>query len=446
MNPGKVCKGALLCVAFLLVTGNARAVPSFTRQTGLACEMCHSVPPELTAFGRRFKMHGYTFSTIKQDVVKGQPSIAGLELNQILPVSAMFQAADTGLRKAQPGTQNGNVQLPQALSLFLAGEMTPHVGGFVQATYTQQDDHFGLDNTDIRFADHGKLGGKHTVYGVTLNNNPTVEDPWSSTPAWGFPWIAADSAPSPSAAPIIAGALAQDVAGVGAYAMWNDFLYGDVTVYRSAHLGGAQPPAGTDFQFNIHGVAPYWRVAAQHQWGSSYLMVGTYGMHVSSFPQAVAGRRDRYTNVAADSQFEQRFGRHLISAHGTYIRENSDLRATAALAGITGNNFSHHLNTVRLDGTYHFGNRFRFTLAFFSTTGDRNRLLYSLAPVSGSADGKPDSRGYILQGGYWLWENLDLSLAYTGYTKFNGAGTNYDGAGRNASANNSVYVTAWFIF
>jgi hypothetical protein len=43
-------------------------------------------------------------------------------------------------------------------------------------------------------------------------------------------------------------------------------------------------------------------------------------------------------------------------------------------------------------------------------------------------------------------QNLQLTAQYTGYTRFNGAATNYDGAGRNASGNNTVYLDVQFIF
>ena len=43
-------------------------------------------------------------------------------------------------------------------------------------------------------------------------------------------------------------------------------------------------------------------------------------------------------------------------------------------------------------------------------------------------------------------QNLQLGVQYTGYTRFNGAMTNYDGAGRNASGNNTFYLLARFIF
>jgi hypothetical protein len=35
---------------------------------------------------------------------------------------------------------------------------------------------------------------------------------------------------------------------------------------------------------------------------------------------------------------------------------------------------------------------------------------------------------------------------YTGYSKFNGTTTNYDGALRNASDNNTVYTAVWLNF
>jgi hypothetical protein len=39
---------------------------------------------------------------------------------------------------------------------------------------------------------------RRLYYGVTLNNNPTLEDLWHS-PAWGFPWVASDVGPRPVA-------------------------------------------------------------------------------------------------------------------------------------------------------------------------------------------------------------------------------------------------------
>src|SRR5512146_2590852 len=40
------------------------AIPSFSRQTGLACNVCHIAFPQLTAFGRLFKLNAYTWTAL----------------------------------------------------------------------------------------------------------------------------------------------------------------------------------------------------------------------------------------------------------------------------------------------------------------------------------------------------------------------------------------------
>jgi len=401
----------------------------------------------LTPLGRIFKLNGYTMTGIRTITSKSGTTKAGLNLNSWLPLSAFFQVSDTAANKPQPGTQNGSFEFPQAVSLFVAGAFSTHTGGFVQFTYTGQANHFGWDNTDIRYANSTNLGGKGLVYGVTLNNNPTVEDLWNDTPAFGFPWVGPDSVVRPIAASLIDGTLAQDVAGLGGYAMWDNHLYGAATIYRSDHLGGPQPNPGTGFAFNIQGVAPYWRLAWQQTLGNNYLEVGTYGMHARSTPNAVAGLEDSYTDVAADLQYERIFPKvsnDLLTVHSTYIHENSDLNAAFAAAGASF--IPHHLNTWRADGTWHFGNKYGATLGTFDTTGTTDPLLFALAPVTGSADGNPQTSGYIVQFAYWPAQNITLTLQYKGYWRFNGFQTNYDGAGRNASNNNAVYALVWLNF
>jgi len=430
--------GAVLLAFIVSLCPNTQAVPSFTRQTGLKCSVCHSNPPELTAFGRKFKLDGYTLTDKKAGTTIENKN---LKINRYFPISIMLLLSDTATKTSVPGAQNANAGFPQALSLFLAGEISPHLGGMVQATYSHQSDHFTLDNTDIRYAKHTTLGSKDLLYGLTLNNSPTVEDVWNSTPSWGYPWLSSSNAPTPSARPLIAGALAQDVAGLGAYTMWNEHFYADFTVYRSEHAGGPQPVTGTNFAFNIHGVAPYWRLAWQQSWGLNYLEVGTYGMYVNSVPGGVTGLRDTYADSAIDLQYERPFGVNLVTLHATYIHEGSNLDATFAAGGAAAR--SHHLNMFRADATYHLRGRYTFTLAGFSTTGTADPILFAPAPVTGSLLGSPDSSGFTGQAGFWPKENIELSAAYTGYAKFNGASANYDGFGRSASANNSIYIALW---
>jgi hypothetical protein len=439
--------GTALLVAFLLWPRSAQAVPSFARQTNLPCSACHTNPPELTPLGRSFKLNGYTLKGI--NVITSAPGkeSAGLALLSFLPLSVMFDVSNTGLRRTEPKTQNWSFALPQDVSLFLAGAYGAHLGGFVQVTYDPQADHFSWDNTDIRFAKTAFVKGTSLAYGIYMNNNPTVEDLWNDTPAWGFPWISSSAAPTPAAAALIDGSLSIDVAGVGGYAMLNNHLYGAATIYRSSHIGQPLPNPGTGFDVNIHGVAPYWRLAWQQTMGNNYLEFGTYGMHVRSTPQAVTGTENTYTDFAFDSQFERvlpKFKNNLITLHGTYIREKSNLTANFDNASATF--VQHHLNTFRVNGVYHFGYRYIPSLGYFITTGTTDPLLYARSPLNGSLTGNPRSEGFLANFTYWPIQNVRMAVQYTHYTEFNGGRTNYDGAGRNAGDNSSVYLYVGVLF
>jgi hypothetical protein len=451
-NAAKLVTASIFVVLFLAILNPplALAVPSYARQTGLACSGCHYAPPELNPAGRRFKLLGYVDRGDDTKTVKseGSKSRAGLDLLAALPLSVMLETSFTATKSPTPQTQNGNFEFPQDISLFLAGAWTSNVGSFLQVTYDTQADHFSMDNTDIRYANKTKLNGKELVYGLDLNNNPTLEDLWNSTPAWGYPWIASDVAPTPSAAAIINGSLAQDVAGFGGYAMWNSHLYLDVALYRSEHVGGTQPNPGTGFGYNIRGVAPYWRVAWQESTGTTQFEIGAYGMHMKTSPNSITGLEDGYTDFAIDTQYDRTISRKdILSLRGTFIRENANLAASANYSGgALASPGGHHLNTFLPNAEFHFGNRYTGTFGWFLTSGTVDPLLYPQGAVSGSANGDPRSAGYIANFSYWPWQNLQLGTQYTGYTRFNGGSTNYDGAGRNASANNTVYLDAKFLF
>jgi hypothetical protein len=445
---GPIVLAALLLTLF---KPEAHAVPSYSRQTGLPCASCHFAPPELTPFGRKFKLDGYVFTTKPEVTDEKKGHNAALAILEAFPLSVIFDASFTETKSPQPGSQNGNFLFPQDASLFLAGKWASHVGSFVQVTYDSQADHFSWDNTDIRYANATTLFGKPLNYGVMFNNNPTVEDLWNSTPAWGFPFTGSNVAPGPTAGALINGGLAQDVAGVGAYGMWNEHIYLAGTIYRSEHIGAAQPNAGTGFPINIRGVAPYWRVAYQTVKDNNSLEVGAYGIHVKSTPFAITGAEDSFTDWAVDFQYDRtipQFNNDVLSFRGSYIRENSSLAGTI---GDTGNGpgaafTRHHLNTLQGNVEYHYGTKLSGTVGLFGVNGTPDPILFPPAAVTGSANGDPRSNGYILNLSWWPQQNIDLAVQYTGYWRFNGLQTNYDGAGRNASSNNTVYLLARFVF
>src|SRR5579871_2048133 len=357
--PGTIqcsCKlAAIMLFAAILVTAapRARAVPSFARQTGMACEACHTVFPELTHFGRVFKANGYTLTNLKQvrDVSGKKEEL--LALSQMAPLSIMAQISYTQTKTSVPDlaaagapgvAQNGTAGFPQQLSIFYAGKIAPNFGAYFQLTYANDSGTIGIDNTDLRFADTTLLPDKRPLtYGLSLNNNPTVQDLWNSTPAWGFPYSSSNANVSPLAGTAINGAFAQNVAGLTAYLYWNESLYAEVGGYRSAQqgvtnqlTGGAGPLDGTASNV-IQGLAPYWRLAYEYNFDRNSLEVGVYGIDLKVLPGSASGSPtplngpfNQFNDVAEDLQYQFVGDQHLFSVEATHIHESMTLNAAFA--------------------------------------------------------------------------------------------------------------------
>lgn len=423
----------------------ARAVPSFARQTGLPCEECHTSFPELTTFGRHFKLNGYTLTTTS---TVGAPG-ANVELNATPPLSYMLMVGYTRTSKAQADTalpthsaQNGSILLPQQLSLFYAGRISPKIGAFTQITYTQPDDHFSMDNADIRAANKVEIGNNSLVYGITVNNNPTVQDLWNSTPAWGFPFAGSDQAPGPAAAALLDGTLGQQVAGVGGYAAYNTsngLAYAEYTLYRSAVVGAAAPldsTAGPDAVV-VKGFAPYYRLAYEMDFGASSWEIGTLGMSANIVPsdngQPVdTTPTDKVTDSGLDTQLQLVSNENSFGVKGLYLKEKQSFASSNVAAGVA-DNASDNLTTTRITGTYNHRRNYGVNLQVFNITGTSDASLW------GTGNGSPDSAGEVLELAYTPWLNTRFSLQYTKFSKL-------DGTADNASDSNSVFLLGWFMF
>ena len=97
------------------------------------------------------------------------------------------------------GTRATTYQFPQQLSLFAATAISDRMGIFSQLTYSDQSATISIDNVDLRFATHKTIGNRDVLVGLTLHNNPTVQDVWNTTPAWGYPFNSSAVAPTPAA-------------------------------------------------------------------------------------------------------------------------------------------------------------------------------------------------------------------------------------------------------
>ena len=431
------------------------AVPSFARQTGMTCAACHTVFPELTPFGREFKLNGYVLDNIKQVTGIDVENSQTLAINSLPPLSVMLQVSYTHTAKALPDSalpgalaKDGEVLFPDQVSLFYAGKIANELGAFMQLTYDGAADHFGLDNTDIRYAHHLTFGGSdandhHLIVGLTLNNNPTVQDVWNTTPAWGFPYSGSSVAPGQITSAQIDGRLGQSVAGLGVYTWFDDHFYAEITGYTAAVPGGSHPLDST--QGNVaHGLSPYWRLAYEQRWDRHSLSVGTYGMDTKVHPgngTALQGPTDQFKDIAADVQYQFIGEDHLLTALATYIHESQTLNAS--VIDLFAAHADNNLKTLKVTGEYSYRRKIGGSLGYFNTTGSTDMTLYAAAPVVGSANNGPNTDGYIAELNYLPWLNVKLQIQYVGYEKFNGLKLNYDGTGRNASDNNTLFALVW---
>jgi hypothetical protein len=296
------------------------------------------------------------------------------------------------------------------------------------------------------------------LFGVTANNNPTVQDPWNSTPAWSFPFVGASDAlaPTPAAGTMIEGTFGGRVAGTGVYIFANNAFYLEGTAYgtfdsetlQALGLDPSDPPSRFD------GAAPYWRAAYEKTWDKYSLMVGTFGMFANVEPIGNhSAPTDQITDAAVDAQLQYTGAVHELTARATYIFEHEKL-AGSQLLGLAANS-SDNLQSFKLSGSYVYNSIWSFSAGYFDIRGSADPLLYadSLSP---SAPGSPNSNGWILdlawlpwsKGGpsFYPWLNARIGVSYTLYDQFDGASTNYNGAFRNASDNNTTFVYAWFAF
>jgi hypothetical protein len=452
---GNILKRSILNLftASLLILawpGGAKAVPSYARQTGLACEACHTVFPQLTPFGRIFKASGYTLSNTSkvQDINRIKHYV--MSLSDTPPLSVMVIASTSSLARANDADSSRTAtDFPQQLSLFYSGAITDNLGAFVQATYDDQSGQFGMDNTDIRFADVISVRGHDLIYGVSLNNNPTVQDLWNSTPAWGQPFLTSPVMQGPAASSKVEGAMAQSVAGLSVYGFLDQSIYAELGVYRSALQGASVAQNASTTNDIITGVAPYWRLAYEKDWGQNSWELGTFGLDAALHnPTTIAGEAvnqslqsgptDRFLDIGIDTQYQYIDDDNQITVVGRAIRENQRLDATYSVG--LADNPSDHLDTMNVAASYYWRRELGATLGFFALNGSRDATYF------GSQNGRPDSTWVNAELNYLPWLNVKLGLQYTAYMKFNGATSNYDGQGRNASDNNTIYGYVWIAF
>ncbi len=434
----------LALLLLLAMSGTALAVPSYARQTQLPCSSCHvgGFGPELTGFGRQFKLMGYTMKVGDQADV---------------PLSAMVVESFTHTQKAQTSppasgfNSNNNVEMQQA-SVFLAGRLTDHLGVFSQATYSENGGLLGWDNADLRYARTFTRGDHSGIWGISLNNNPTISDVFNTAPAWGYPYMAPDLAPGAPAQPIMIDGLGGQVIGASGYAQLDGKWYLEAGAYRSLSVAFTNH-VNAGYDGRLVGAAPYLRLNYTWNLPAGMFSVGGFGMDVrrglvgadpSGNPIPLAGPSDHLRDLGLGATYQYFHGDHTVTVDGLYVDERQTLNATYADGGSS--NLHDSLQSLNIKGSYWYLNTYGVTLATFANNGSSDRTLYG-------NDGSPNTQGGIVELDYnpfgqstsWHqpWANLRVGLQYTFYSRFSGLVHNVDGAGRSASDNDTLYLYLW---
>ncbi len=437
------CRRLLALIAVVVASLSARpaaALPLYARQTGQPCATCHTAFLELTPFGRRFKLGGYQ---LRGGDWQGPPFAVMLQ-----PGFSHTEAPQPG--GAAPGFAANNDLAMQQVSLFTGGAITNHVGAFIQGTYNGVSHDFTWDNTDIRYADTVKIDGHTLLWGIDVNNNPTVQDVWNTIPAWSFPYITSAFAPVPTATPFINQVYAQQVVGLSTYAFIDDMFYAEFGGYRplsdtaQATLGVS--PVGLS---PISGIAPYWRVAAEKDIGNHSVEIGTFGLASQVSPMGLpqAGT-DSFTDIGVDSQYQFLGDPNMVTFRTAWIHENHDTRASQLL-GLASNS-DDTLRYLNSSVSYIYNQSWSLTGGRLTVAGTADAALY------GTPTGGPNSAAWIGEiaylpfshGGpkFWPWLNFRIGLQYTRWSKFNGASTDINGTGRSAQNNNTLFFYVWTMF
>jgi hypothetical protein len=437
--------GVLALTALIVLDlQSAQALPSFARQTGQQCVACHNGFPELTPYGRQFKLNGYTFSN------NDAPSI---------PLAALFVDSFTHTQKdvsapVAPGSsRNDNLNLDAAI-FFYAGKITDHIGAYATGAYIPLIHKFSFDHTDVRYANTAQLFGKDATFGVSLNNSPGQTDPWNTAQNYSnYPYGTSFFQPSPVASTALQGRYGNQIMGGNSYVSWNRWLYAAAGVYGAIDTSTLNSLGiNTRGLSPIDGAAPYWRLAIEPAWGHSTWEFGTFGMAFSADPHEIkTAGTDKTVDVGIDTEYQYLADRNSLSFMASYINERSTFSASKELGFST--NSKDILHAFNIKGTYTYDQTYAANLGYFRTTGSRDEALYG---GFGAANGSPNSDGWVGEfdyypfnrGGPSIWRELGLKfgLQYTYYSRFDGAAANYDGLGRSANANNSLLLYSWTAF
>ena len=227
-----------------LAATQARAVPSFARQTGQDCYRCHTMFPELTPTGRVFKMTGYV---INKTMSKCPP---------YPPVSAMVLTRTRTLtarsRRVLLHRISGPFTLYLLTTVMMSSARPSNLQCFTQVRFTIR---LGPSFRGLTWTLRIKCPWTTLIFVMqTVPRCAGTKTSYSGLPSTTTqPWkmygtrLRRSAFPTPhqfspryAASALITGLGAQ-VGGIGVYAYWDNLIYAAASVYRTSENGITLP-------------------------------------------------------------------------------------------------------------------------------------------------------------------------------------------------------------
>jgi len=170
----------------------------------------------------------------------------------------------------------------------------------------------------------------------------------------------------------------------------------------------------------------------QHEWDKNYIELGTSGIASTQYLKGISGDLDKFVDIGVDLQYERTMPFGALSLHSSFTNETEE-RASS----IEG---KYNFQSFKFDINGYLKNGCGATFGYFNNSGSPDIANFP------NNDNRPNSSGFIFQIEYLPWFNTKFAAQYVAYSKFDGSVSNYDGLGRDAAHNNTLYLMAWLCF
>jgi hypothetical protein len=423
---------SIVCLAWLATAEQSFALPAFAKQTAQSCIACHAGGqfPELTPYGRLFKLTAYTIG--ERAIPISVMAVAGAsKMAKPDRVDASLQENNAGQGLSKPINQSISFETG---SLFFAGKVTDNIGGFAQMTYdnfaapnatgANTVGHTGADNIDIRYADQIVTRSTNLIYGLSLNNNPSVSDPWNTASAW-MNYVPSTGGKGSNAyidatTPYPSNGLPGLVSGLSAYAFLNKTFYGELGFYRTANQVLSFMNAGHDAS-PIKGRHPYWRFAYNKEWGPENLMVGLSGMTSHPYDSAAgiawSDAASYYTAKSKGLDFQYQY---LLDPYALTLQSVYQHQITSP--SVQDGGLSMGSNLLRLKASYTYLAKYGGSFSHFNQSGN-----FATATT-----------GYTGEIFFIPLQNIRVGLQYTQYSRVANIDKPHDA--------NTLRLYGWFAY